>query len=97
MEKLLVYAYLWRLNLKNGQEYNNYLDTLFLNEPNNELLLDLELLTDTESSFMRIRKYFDYEAESIDVVLFGKYLFSELGEIYHSKIISIDLFAKKCY
>lgn len=97
MVKLLVYAYLWRLNLNNGQEYSNYLDTLFLSEPDNDILLELELLTDTESSFMRIKRYFDYEADTFDIALFGKSLFFELGKIYHSKTISIDLFAEKCY
>ena len=70
---------------------------LFLKESNNDLLLDLESLTDVKSSFMRIKRYFDYEAESFDISLFGKYLFGELGRIYHSKIINIDIFAKKCY
>lgn len=97
MEKLLVYAYFWWLNLNEGKEYNNYLDTLFLDDSNNDLLLDLELLTDAQSSFMRIKRYFDYEAKKFDIILFGRTLFSELGKIYYSKTIGIDLFAKKCY
>ena len=97
MEKLFVYAYLWRLGLSDGQEYNEYLDMLFLREKHNQLLLELELLPDAGSAFMRLKRYFDYETESFDEVQFGKALFSELGNIYHSKKVSIELFAKKCY
>ena len=97
MEKLLVYAYLWRLGLSDGQEYNNHLDMLFLKELDDYLLLELELLTDAESAFMRLKRYFDYETESFDIILFGKTLFWELGKIYHSQTQSIVLFAKKCF
>ena len=97
MEKLLVYAYLWRLELSEEEKYNNYLDLMFLNEPDNDLLLDLELLTDVEASIMRLNRYFGYEIKSFDIILFGKFLFFELGNIYHSKAISLTLFAKKCY
>ena len=97
MEKLLVYSYLWRLGLNDGQEYKNHLDMLFLKESDNYLLLDLELLSESESTFMRLKRYFDYETESFDTILFGKSLFLELGNIYHSKTVSIALFAKKCY
>ena len=97
MEQLLVYSYLWKLELNDGQKYNNHLDMLFLNESDNELLLDLESLTDAEFSFIRLKRYFDYETEIFDSILFGKSLFEELGKIYHSKTISIALFAQKCY
>lgn len=97
MEKLLVYSYLWRLSLNDGQKYNNYLDMLFLNESDNYLLLELEFLTDAESAFIRLKRYFDYETESFDTILFGKTMFLELGNIYRSKTVSIALFAKKCY
>ncbi|MBR1392472.1 MAG: hypothetical protein IJ561_01395 [Ruminococcus sp.] len=97
MEKLLVYAYLWRLGLSDGQEYNEYLDMLFLKGSDNQLLLELELLSDAESALMRLKRYFDYETKSFDEVLFGKALFSELGNIYHSQKVSITLFAQKCY
>ena len=97
MEKLLVYAYLWRLSLNDGQEYNDHLDMLFLKESDNYLLLELEFLTDAELALMRLKRYFDFETESFDAILFGKSLFFELGNVYHSKTVSIDLFAKKCY
>ena len=97
VEKLLVYAYLWRLSLNDGQKYNAHLDMLFLKDPDNYLLLELELLTDAGSALMRLKRYFDYETESFDTILFGKSLFLELGNIYHSKTVSIALFAKKCY
>ena len=58
MEKLLVYAYLWRLSLNDGQEYNDHLDMLFLKDPDNYLLLELELLTDAGSALMRLKRYF---------------------------------------
>ena len=97
MEKLLVYAYLWRLSLNDGQEYNDHLDMLFLKDPDNYLLLELELLTDAESALKRLKRYFDFETGAFDAILFGKTLFFELGNVYHSRTVSIALFAEKCY
>ncbi|MGN0591416.1 hypothetical protein, partial [Ruminococcus sp.] len=57
IEKLFVYSYLWKLDFDNGEKYNDYLDILFLNETSNDLLLELEILTDSESAFMRIKRY----------------------------------------
>jgi hypothetical protein len=97
MEQLFVYSYLWKLKFNDGQKYNDHLDMLFLKGSDNELLLELELLTDAGSAFMRLKRYFDHETESFDTILFGKTLFEELSNIYHSETISIALFAQKCY
>lgn len=97
MEKLFVYSYLWQLDLDDGKKYNDYLDFLFLNTTSNDLLLELEILTDSKSAFMRIKRYFEYETNQFDSIVFGKLLFRELSEVYYSETTSIDLFATKCY
>ncbi|MGN0607418.1 MAG: hypothetical protein ACI4JM_12950 [Oscillospiraceae bacterium] len=97
MEKLFVYSYLWQLDLDDGKKYNDYLDILFLNETSNDLLFELEILTDSESAFMRIKRYFEYETNKFNTIVFGKLLFRELSDVYYSETISIDLFATKCY
>jgi hypothetical protein len=101
MEKLFVYSYLWQMDLDDGQKYSSYLDTLFINTENNtsfeDLLLDLETLTDSESSFMRIKKYVEYETSQFDAFEFGKQLFYELEIIYCSDKVSLELFGQKCY
>lgn len=97
MYKLFVYAYLWKLNLSDGQAYMDFLDKLFLNDSNNDVLLELELCTDVDKSFLRIKRYFDYEIDYFDTDLFGKTLFHELYKISHSEVVSLKLFTTKCY
>ena len=101
MEKLFVYSYLWQMDLDDGERYSSHLDELFINEKNNtslgDLLLDLETLTDSETSFMRIKRYVEYETNQFDTIEFGRQLFYELKVIYYSDKMRLDLFAQKCY
>ena len=48
---------------------------LFLKDPDNYLLLELELLTDAESALKRLKRHFDFETGAFDAILFGKTLF----------------------
>lgn len=101
MEKLFVYSYLWQMDLDDGERYSSHLDELFINEKNNtslgDLLLDLETLTDSETSFMRIKRYVEYETNQFDTIEFGRQLCYELKVIYYSDKMRLDLFAQKCY
>lgn len=101
MEKLFVYSYLWQMDLDDGERYSSHLDELFINEKNNtslgDLLLELETLTDSETSFMRIKRYVEYETNQFDTIEFGRQLFYELKVIYYSDKMRLDLFAQKCY
>ena len=67
MEKLFAFAYLWAWDLDDEQVYRDILDNMFMNSPENELLLELEgLVSSYKESFFRIKRYFDYENASFD-------------------------------
>lgn len=55
MEELLVYAILLYEKLATGNEYNERLDELFLNNPENDDLLYLECETDIKKAVIYIR------------------------------------------
>ena len=98
MEKLFAFAYLWAWDLDDEQVYRDILDNMFMNSPENELLLELEgLVSSYKESFFRIKRYFDYENASFDKNLFGKYLFEGLEKVYVSNKISIKEFSKRAY
>lgn len=43
MEKLICKSLLWKIDLSNGEDYNTTLDKMFLQNSNNDLLLELEV------------------------------------------------------
>ena len=98
MERLYAYAYLWAWDLDREQVYRDMLDNMFMNSPENELLLELEgLVSSYKESFFRIKRYFDYENVNFDKGIFGKFLFEGLENVYVSNEIPIKEFAKRTY
>ena len=84
VEKLFAYAYLWAWNLDKEQVYRDVLDEMFMNSPENELLLELEgLVANFKESFFRIKRYFEFESEGFDKEIFGKCLFEGLEKVYY--------------
>ena len=61
MEKLLVYAILLYEELITENEYNKWLDELFLNTPENDDLLYLEGETDIKKAIIYVRTHIDYQ------------------------------------
>lgn len=98
MERLFAYAYLWAWDLDSDQAYRDLLDDMFINLPENELLIELEgVVSNSKESFFRIKRYFDHENASFDKILFGKTLFERLEKAYVSNEIPIKEFAKRAY
>lgn len=98
METLIAIALLWKYDLCTCDEYNVHLDEIFLEYPNNDVLLELEeCSSDCDSTFHRLYHFWNYEYPEFDTDLFGKSLFSRLQTIYMKNIFSIEEFGKRCY
>ncbi|MDE7364395.1 MAG: hypothetical protein K2N27_05845 [Ruminococcus sp.] len=97
MEKLYAYAYLWALDFVTEQQYNDYLDRLFLESPYNELLAELELCSGSyNKSFGVLYGYFLRTNAKFDINTFGKILFAEMKKIYTDNRFTIETFIDKC-
>lgn len=94
MEELFVYLILFYEKIVTYDLYQKKLDSLFMKNPNNEILLNLEWETDIE----RIRFYFrtNLDCQNLNEELFGKILMSKLKE-YYNNCSDINIFAKKMY
>lgn len=81
MEELLAFAYLLELDLVSEDMYEEKLNKLFLENPNNEDLLELEFLSGKrKETIVYIRTHMDYN--SMDFDKFGRELFGLLKLIY---------------
>lgn len=95
IEGLYVYAFLLSVGLASKTEYGEYLDALFLDAPDNDLLLNLEWsFSDTKNSVITIFSY--CKEHDINYDVFGSYLCEKLSEAYkqHNEIKE---FSKKSY
>lgn len=82
MEELLVYAILICEGFALEDEFQSRLDEMFLNNPNNNDLLELECMSNIKNQIVYIRANFDYN--NINIESFGKTLMKKLNEAYHS-------------
>jgi len=94
MEELLVYAILLNEELVTENEYNERLDELFLNDPQNDDLLYLEWETDIKKAIIYVRTHIYYK--NIDLELFGKILINKLKVVYVN-CSDIKCFASRMY
>ncbi len=94
MEKLLAYAYLLGMDLISEAIYEEKLNELFLENPADEDLLELEFLSgNRKETVIYIRTHIDYN--SMDFDRFGRVLFGLLKPIYVS--MDIDSFGSAMY
>ena len=94
MEELFVYAILLYEELITENEYNKWLDELFLNTPENDDLLYLEGETDIKKAIIYVRTHIDYQ--NLDLEWFGRILMSKLERIYVN-CSDIKYFADRMY
>ena len=95
-EELLVYALLLDVGIISKLEYGKFLDALFLEKPEDDLLLELEWnFSDIQKSISAI--YYHFYDCSIDYDAFGRFLFSKLEEIYYENRMDIQTFGAKSY
>lgn len=94
MEELLVYAILLYEELVTENEYNERLDELFLNNPENDVFLYLEWETDIKKAIDYVRTHIEYE--NLDFERFGRILMSKLKMAYIN-CLDIKCFARRMY
>ena len=95
-EELLVYAILLESGLTSNDEYNEYLDRTFMENPDNSLLFELEVcFKDINKIIHTIWDYFYNNESSFDYNRFGKFLTEKLEIIYN--VMDIQPFSDKMY
>ncbi|EES50203.1 hypothetical protein NE172_14735 [Clostridium botulinum] len=95
-EILLLYSILLYVGLMSDAEYKEYLDALFLKNPDNDLLLELEWKTSDIEGTIKIIFYYCLE-NNVDYGVFGYFLISKLEELYYQDDMDIQSFGSKLY
>lgn len=94
MEELLAYAYLLENGFNVQKQYDIKLNELFINNPNDKDLLELEIISgDTKKCICYIKTHIDYF--NMNRSKFGKELMELLKPFYKS--LSINTFGDRMY
>lgn len=94
MEKLVALCYVWAFGLGTKEDYFKELDRLFLENSEDDLLLELEGLgNDPAAAWARLGRL----ADRININLFGKELFLALENVYKADVFSLAEFGRRCY
>ena len=94
MEELLVCVLLLCEGFKLADEYQSKLEALFMLNPDDELLLELEFMSsDIKGSCLYLKAHFNYT--HFDTERFGRFLMQQLAILYQQN--SLQDFAKKMY
>lgn len=93
MEELIVYAVLWSIGYEKYDEYKEKLDQLFLQNPQDEVLLDLEG-RNYKDAMLHLRYLFD--ERQLDFTQFSVKLMRKLKDIYAAEI-NLEKFGKRMY
>lgn len=96
MEELLAYAILLYENIVTEAEYQTRLDALFLEHPEDRMLLDLECETDIREAIIYIRTRADYGYIGLHPETFGRILMNVL-KAYYAKSSDLRRFGNKMY
>ena len=94
MEELYIFALLLNEEIIPAESYFRRLDTLFLDNPKNELLLRLEWETNISEAILYIKKRID--SNILNYELFGKILMEKI-KTYYENNPDITIFADKMY
>ena len=94
MEELYIFALLLNEEIIPEESYFKRLDELFLGNPKNEILLNLEWETNIKKSIIYIKTNVDYK--KLDLEQFGRILMSKLKSVYVN-CSDIRYFASRMY
>jgi len=98
MEELMAYAYLYREGLMSGEEWREKLDQLFLENPEDDLLLELEWESrSVKETTARVWSYWGAHASEFSADTFGRILMSCLKKLYQQEGMDIRYFAGRMY
>lgn len=93
MNKLAALCALWAFGLDSKEGYCKELDRLFLENPDDDFLLELENLGgDCAAAWARISPYL----MTMDISEFGRTLFGKLEEVYRANKIPLCEFGVRC-
>ncbi len=93
MEELYVYALLYVIGYECWDDYSNKLHELFLNNPDNEVLLMMEEQGNSKDAMLHLLS--EMEESKLDVKSFGSFLMERISELYQT--MEITEFGKKMY
>ena len=96
MEELFAYAILLYEGIATEAEYQERLDALFLEHPDDRMLLDLECETDIQEAVICIRTRADYGYIGLHPERFGRTLMKKLRDCYAS-CTDLRRFGSKMY
>ncbi len=97
MEELLAEYFLWNTGLKTQHDYEILLHSLFLENPQNEYLMELEYNTNNyKNTAGLISTYLENNLNDLDLDVFGRKIVRELHKIYDLSIFNIHEFGKLC-
>ena len=95
-EKIYAYVLLLQANIVTIEEYNNYLNALFLEDSKNELLLELELVSNDLSDTLTIINDAFYKRKALlNSDVFGSVLFEKIKRLYEKNTLKIEDFGCK--
>jgi len=93
MEELYVYALLYVIGYECWDDYSNKLHELFLNNPDNEVLLMLEEQENSKDAMLHLLS--EMEESELDEKVFGSFLMNKISELYQT--MEITEFGKRMY
>lgn len=97
MEKLAALCLLWAFDLGSKEDYCALLDGMFLDSPDDDLLFDLENLTNDVLATLARLKDLVFLYREFDDYAFGGELFSGLEKFCDSGAVTMQEFAERCY
>ena len=96
MDELLAYAILRCEGIVTEEEYQERLHALFLEHPEDRILLDLECETDIQKAVIYIRTRADYGSIGLHPETFGRALMEKLRD-YYARCTDLRQFGSKMY
>lgn len=97
-EYLYYYAITLKVGLSSIKEYNIWLDNIFLNEVDNEFLVELEFSSnDINSTIHIIKNLIDPNISRLDFDFIGKLLFKAFEVKYHQDSCILEDLAHQAY
>lgn len=95
MERLAALCCLWAFGLGDKDDYCSELDRLFLENPEDDFLLELEGLgNDRVEAWEKLGRL---AGSSLSIDAFGKELFAALEKIYNENRFPFEKFGKLCF
>ena len=98
IEELCVSFILLEAELITEKYYREQLDSLFLHDLENELILNLEFAySNLDEVQTLISEYFFKEKNNFDYEIFGKILLEEMSKVYKQGLLNINVFCEGAY